>query len=223
MALGSPEFVDNPENRCPVVLLLDTSGSMKGAPIDELRDGLAAFKSEIEQDELAALRVEVAIVGFGGDAKLVQDFVTVDQLDLPPLVADGQTPMGAAIELALDRLEARKSEYRAAGIQYYRPWVFLLTDGEPTDGVRWQDAARRVHDAESARRLAFFAVGVGQANLDILGQISPPNRPPLMLKGLQFKDLFQWLSASVKRVSTGKVGGDMVELPSVAGWAQVGS
>ena len=65
MPVGMPEFVDNPEARCPVILLCDTSGSMSGAPINALNTGLAAFREEVYKDEIAALRVEVALVTFG--------------------------------------------------------------------------------------------------------------------------------------------------------------
>jgi hypothetical protein len=58
-------FADNPEPRCPVILLLDTSGSMQGAPIAELNEGLATLQQELQRDELAAKRVELAVVTFG--------------------------------------------------------------------------------------------------------------------------------------------------------------
>ncbi|MFM7372537.1 MAG: vWA domain-containing protein, partial [Sphaerospermopsis kisseleviana] len=124
MALGLPEFVENPENRCPVVLLLDTSGSMSGQPIEELNTGLAAFKEDVLKDAHASLSVEVAIVTFG-PVRLIQDFVTIDHFTLPKLEADGVTPMGEAIEYALDLVEKRKQTYKDNGILYYRPWVFL--------------------------------------------------------------------------------------------------
>jgi uncharacterized protein YegL len=95
MAIGLPEFAENPENRCPVILLLDTSGSMSGQPIQELNRGLAAFKEDVLRDTQASLSVEVAIVTFG-PVRLTQDFVTIDQFTLPKLEADGVTPMGAA-------------------------------------------------------------------------------------------------------------------------------
>ena len=219
MPVGLPEFVENPENRCPVILLLDTSGSMSGQPIQELNRGLAAFKEDVLKDSQASLSVEVAMITFGSIAKLIQDFVTIDQFTPPILEVDGLTPMGAAIEYALDFLENRKQTYKDNGILYYRPWVFLITDGAPTDS--WDSAAQRLREAEAQSRLSFFAVGVKDADMNILKQISPPERPPVMLNGLDFRELFVWLSASMKRVSSGKVG-QAVALPAM-GWGQISS
>lgn len=217
MPIGLPEFVENPEPRCPVILLCDTSGSMQGEPINALNEGLAAFQKDVYRDEIASLRVEVALVTFG-PVKLAQDFVTIDNFAPPRLKADDVTPMGEAIEYALDLLEKRKETYKNNGIQYYRPWVFLITDGAPTDS--WQNAAYRVREAEAQRRLLFFAVGVQGADINTLRQIAPPERPPVLLNGLDFRSMFQWLSTSMKRVSSSQVGGAMISLPSV-GWGQI--
>lgn len=219
MPVGLPEFVDNPEPRCPVILMCDTSGSMSGAPINALNTGLAAFKEEVYKDEQASLRVEVALVTFG-PVRLAQEFVTIDNFMPPKLKADGVTPMGEAIEYALDLLEKRKETYKNNGVQYYRPWVFLITDGAPTDS--WYSAAQQVRQAEMQRRLLFFAVGVEGADMNTLRQIAPPERPPVLLNGLDFKSMFQWLSTSMKRVSSSQVGAAMIALPPV-GWGQITS
>lgn len=219
MMVGQPEFVENPENRCPVVLLVDTSSSMQGPPMEALNQGLSAFQKAILQDEQATLRVDVAIVSFG-PVELVQDFVTIDQLEFPHLEAYGLTPMGEAINYALDLLERRKETYRSNGIQYYRPWVLLITDGAPDPSSPWKPAAQRVRDAESQRKLSFFAVGVQGAKMEILRQIAPPERPPMLLNGLDFPSMFLWLSDSMVRVSSSTVGGEMVALPPV-GWGQI--
>ncbi|MBK1987567.1 VWA domain-containing protein [Sphaerospermopsis aphanizomenoides BCCUSP55] len=216
MAVGLPEFVENPENRCPVILLLDTSGSMSGQPIQELNRGLAAFKEDVLRDAQASLSVEVAIVTFG-PVRLIQDFVTIDHFTPPKLEADGVTPMGEAIEYSLDLVEKRKQTYKDNGILYYRPWVFLITDGAPTD--YWQNAAQRVREEEEQRRMLFFTVAVQNADMNKLREIAPPGRPPVMLNGLDFRALFVWLSTSMKRVSSGKVG-EAVALPPV-GWGQI--
>ena len=98
------DFAVNPEPRCPCILLLDTSGSMSGAPIDQLNTGLQVFYEGLVKDRLAALRVEVAIITIGKQPVLAQDFVTADQFKPPTLSAGGATPIGAAINLALDTL-----------------------------------------------------------------------------------------------------------------------
>jgi len=219
MPIGNnADFAFNQEPRCPVVLLLDNSGSMSGQPIQQLNQGVAVFKQSVEQDALAALRVEVAIVSFG-PVRMRQDFVTIDQFVPPQLQAEDLTPMGEAINYALDILENRKADYINNGIQYYRPWVFLITDGSPTD--TWQPAAQRVQKGENDKKFSFFAVGVQGADMGILSQIAPPSRPPLLLNGLDFKSMFLWLSQSMKQVSHSQPGANtMIQTPAV-GWGQV--
>lgn len=215
---GTNDFAENPEPRCPCVLLLDTSVSMQGAPINELNAGLVAYKDELASDSLAAKRVEVAIVTFG-PVQTAQDFTTAEQFIPPTLVTTGDTPMGAAINQAIDMVTTRKQTYRSNGIAFYRPWIFLITDGGPTDA--WQGAAARVREGEGTKAFTFFAVGVEGAKFDILKQISV--REPLHLKGLRFRDLFQWLSNSQKSVSR-STPGDQVPISNPAtpeGWASV--
>lgn len=216
MPIGLPEFADNPENRCPVILLLDTSGSMYGEPIKALNRGINTFKEDVIRDIQASLSVELAIITFGDKVKLAQDFITIDEFNPPILEASGVTPMGEAIEKALLLLEDRKRIYKDNGIGYYRPWIFLITDGAPTDN--WQIPAEMLKEAEAQKRCLFFAVAVEGADMNKLKQIAPPDRPPVVLNGLDFRGLFQWLSTSMKRVSGGKIG-EAVALPPV-GWGQ---
>lgn len=214
--LTSIEFAKNPAPRCPLVLVLDTSGSMAGEPIRELNAGLEALKTDLMSDPLAPTRVEIAIVTFGlNDVQLVQDFVTVSEWVPPRLEAGGLTPMGGALGLALDALFARKATYKANGHQYYRPWVFMLTDGNPTDDI--QNAGSRIRQEEASGGAAFFAVLVQGADEVAVRGLS--SRPPIRLRGLAFRELFQWLSASQRRVSASQVG-EQVALPPVD-WSTV--
>lgn len=212
------EFVDNPEPRCPCLLILDVSISMRGNPLKELNEGLSQFRDELFADSLAAKRVEVGLVTFG-PVQVVNDFESVQSWVAPNLAAQGATPMGEAVETGLNLLRQRKDIYKTNGISYYRPWVFLITDGGPTDS--WTQAAHMVKEGEAQKAFSFFAVGVEGANMGVLGQMSV--REPLTLKGLRFRDLFAWLSSSLSSVSQSNPG-DAVPLQNPAapdGWASV--
>ena len=138
---GTSDFALNPEPRCPCLLLLDVSASMEGAPIAELNAGLKAFRDDLVADELAAKRVEVACITFGGSVDVVTEFETAGVFQPPWVKASGDTPMGAAITAGVELVRLRKEVYRENGIAFYRPWIFLLTDGAPTD--EWGAAAKR--------------------------------------------------------------------------------
>lgn len=212
---GSDDFANNPESRCPCLLLLDTSASMSGMPVLQLNEGIRTFKDELTEDPLAIKRVEVATLSFG-PLHLQNDFTTADQFHPPHLSANGDTPMGAAITMGIDLITKRKQIYKQHGVGYYKPWIILITDGTPTDN--WQQAARLVKEGEANNAFAFFAIGVEGANMDVLSQISV--RTPLKLRGLMFHEFFLWLSSSMKMVSS-KSPGTSNTLPSPSGWSEL--
>lgn len=199
--LEGVEFLDQ-QPRCACVLLLDTSGSMTGSPISALNAGLQTFRDELAKDDLATRRVEVAVVEFNSRASVVQDFVQAEEFQPPSLSATGSTAMGAGIEKAIEIVQARKDTYKTNGVTYYRPWIFMITDGGPTDSVT--QATTRLKEGEEKKSFTFFAVGVQGADMNALSRISP--REPKMLAGLNFGELFVWLSASMQRVSQSRPG-----------------
>ncbi len=221
--IPSPEalFADNPEQRCPCLLLLDTSRSMsRGEPgasaIEQLNEGLIKFREAIATDSVASRRVETAIVTFGDGVHNMMDFSPIEYFAPPELTAGGLTPLGRAIDCALETIENQKQLYKSNGISYYRPWVFLITDGEPTDDG-WEAAVDRIHQAEDEKKLILFAVGVEPVNMTTLNKVAHPSRPAIKLKDQQnsFMELFKWLSSSMAAVSRSGETGGQVTLPPV--------
>jgi uncharacterized protein YegL len=204
MIIPADELVNNPTARVPVCLCLDTSDSMRGDPIDELNRGVETFLEALKADEVARYAAEVAVVTFGGFVSNLLDFGSLSDVETPSLTAHGDTPMGQAVEMALDLLEARKREYSSAGVDYFQPWLVLMSDGQPSYAI--EGAVNRINALVQARKLAVFSIGIGgSADMTVLSRFSP-KRKPLRLKGLKFKEFFEWLSKSVAKVSQSTPG-----------------
>jgi len=219
--IGLEDLVENPTPRVPIALVLDTSGSMIGKPIRELNEGVNLFIDEIRKDEYTRYSAEICIIAFGGIVKVIQDFTTVDNVSYPTFKADGKTPMGSAVLEALKRLDKRKSMYKELGIDYYQPWMVLMTDGKPTDDIT--EAVKKTQELLSQRKLVVFPVATGPlADMKVLSKFTTPDRMPLRLKGLKFREFFAWLSKSVARVSRSIPGQKVkLDLDGLKGWAEL--
>lgn len=211
----SVEFMDQ-QPRCPCALILDTSGSMSNEPIKELNAGLLALRDDLNNDNIAKKRVEIAVVEFNSTVRVVQDFVQAANFQPPTLKASGTTDIVGGINQALDLIQRRKNKYKSSGVPFYRPWAFLITDGKVTG---YEQVAQRIREDEKNKRVAFFAVGVNSADEECLRNISV--REHKMLNSLKFRELFLWLSASMKNVAQSNPG-DMVPLDKGTGtWEAV--
>ena len=234
------EFVENPEPRCACVLVLDCSSSMDprnyeqefgvDAPIniELLNNGVKELKRQLEKDDIASKRVEIAVVKFDTTAEVVNDFTTVEGFTPPELNADGVTLMTDAIELAANMIEERKKDYKQNGISYYRPWMFLITDGCPTDergyplkgsDPRLAKAIKIIHNGVNSKQFTFFAVGVDNADMQTLSKLSP-KFPPKKLRENKWSEMFQWLSSSLVSLSSSSMDTEKVKLPP-SNWDEV--
>jgi len=218
MKIDNNELANNSMTRLPISILLDISGSMEGEPIKKLNEGLAVFINEVLNDEISSLAADISIITFGGNVSLVTGFTDVHKIHLTEFFADGGTPIGEAINKSLDLLDERKKEYIENAIEYYQPWMCLMTDGHPTDNIN--SATVRTKDLVKNRKLTIFPVAIGnQVDMNTLSNISPKT-PPLRLEGLKFKEYFEWLSGSISMVSQSQRG-DSVDLLSTESWAKV--
>lgn len=214
----SNDLIENPSPRCPCMVVLDTSASMGGAPIQQLNAGFQQFLQALNDDEVASCSVEVGVITAGGRIDEQLPFTAAMDIDhCNSFSAGGMTPLGGAVDLALKKLEERKAQYRSAGVAYFQPWLVVISDGSPNDS--WQSAAAKAKQLSSNRKLVSLVVGVEGAELQTLGEFS--HRPAIKLDGLKFGEFFEWLSASMSRVSNSASTTASVDLPPMDGWASI--
>lgn len=185
------------------VLLLDTSGSMYGDPIDSLNRAINDFKEQTSMDELAQKRVDIAIIEFNDTARVVQDFTPLSQMQPVTLSASGCTAMGAGINLAIDKVKERNRFYNSMGTPCFKPWIFMITDGAPTDDI--ESARQRIIDEESKGtygKLKFWAVGVPGYSKETLTSLT---KRCIALNEANFNGIFNWLSESMVTISVSRV------------------
>ena len=227
--MASVDYVNNPNQRTPCVLILDASYSMSMAqksgkrPIDALNDGLKSLEIELKKDPSALTRVQLSIISVGGkknDASILMEWTDVVNFEAFNLVPEGNTPLAEGLILGLKTLEEAKKNLSNAGISYTRPWMMVISDGEPTsDDVLWNKAIAECNKAQSERKVEIFSIAVEGASIEKLTQVS--TRPVNTLDGLKFNELFVWLSKSLSAASKSRPG-DNLNLPSTDTWRNVG-
>lgn len=211
-------FSDNTQQRTPCALVLDGSGSMEGRPIVELNAGLEVLEDQLKENPLTALRVQLLVIRVGDrdKASVICDWCDAIDFRAPSINANGSTPLGRGVALALERIEAQKAAYDRNGISSTRPWLMIVSDGQPNDRG-WESVASQCREMEAARKVVVFPIGTSHADMQALARFS--GSPPRKLRGLDFRDLFLWLSRSMSIVS-GATPGQRLELPST-NWSEV--
>ena len=200
----------NYEQKCPCVLVIDTSYSMYGAPINELNEGLKLFQEQVLKDITAASRLEISVITFDSSVKVVQNFALLDSFDMPALFVEGTTKLVDGVKVAIQKVKARKDYYKETHQKYYRPYVILVTDGAPDPDQDIDELKEEIIQGELGKHFVFWAFGVEQADMNMLKYISN-QFPPKYIKGTDFSTFFKWLSSSMTTISKSKVG-DKIDL-----------
>jgi uncharacterized protein YegL len=207
----------NYEQKCLCVLCLDTSTSMRGAPIASLNQALEEFSKAIQDDPVAKNRVEVSIITFDSSVECIQEPALIHEMQMPTLKVKGSTCLVDGMRAAIAKVEDRKKYYRSQGVPYYRPFIVLMTDGGPDPGQDVNGLCKEVEAGLNNKKFALFAVGTEGANGTVLNKISAPSHP-LILKGLNYEAFFKWLSTSLSMVSSSGTG-DQVKFAPVDAWS----
>lgn len=212
------ESAQNLEQKCLCVLVLDVSGSMRGEKLDSLNQGVRDFFTQIQTadgvPESLIDQLEIAIMQYDEEVRILRDPKLLEDGELPPTLTErgSVTETVVAIEEAIKLVEDRKAFYKSTGQSYYRPWIIVMTDGEPY-GNRANQAdidaiAQRVAmeaDPKTGKKYMIMGIGVGKdANMETLKKMTAGRA--MALQGLKFGAFFEWLSASLSVVATSKEG-----------------
>ena len=175
MAFNPADYIVPTAKPIPVLLLLDTSGSMKGANIDTLNSAVRQMLTAFSKEGTREVEVRVAMITFGGEtATILQRFAPVSSIEFCPLSADGRTPLGDALKKAKDMIEDRNETPGRA----YRPTVVLVSDGQPND--QWEEPLRAFVSEGRSANCDRMAVAIGNgANRNILNTFIEGTQNPL--------------------------------------------
>ena len=228
------ESAENYEQKCLCVLVLDVSGSMLEivdesnmqytgetvyvdgrkynlvtggvSKLDLLNEGLRDFYKEICADDTTSQRLELSIITFNDYVQVVQEPALPDNVSIPELQGDGDTALADAVNTAIDMVEARKQWYKQTKQPYYRPWIILMTDGEPNKGQDIDSLSLRIKCDTAAKKYAFLPIGVEGADMSVLQRIEGSGMKASKLKGMRFAQFFRWLSSSMGSVTKAEEG-----------------
>lgn len=206
------------ERRLPVYLLLDCSESMVGEGIDAVNAGMRQLLLDLHSDPHALETVWISIITFAGSATQILPLSEMIGIRAPQLKVQPGTNLGAALDLLGECVKREVRTHSANTKGDWKPLVFLLTDGSPTD--EWREAARRLKAPTSSggKKMNLIAIGCGEdANPLVLNEIADS----VLMMGeseLDFRSLFQWISSSLsvssqQLVTPGKEAISLAKMP----------
>lgn len=200
--------------RLPVYLVLDTSGSMYGEPIEAVKNGVQTLISTLRSDPYALETAFISIITFNTNAQQVTSLTELASFQQPTIDAGGCSALGGALELLAQKIDAEVTKTTAEQKGDWKPLVFLMTDGEPTDDITHGLAEFR---KRKTGMVVACAAGTG-ANTNTLKQITENVVSLDTADSATIKAFFKWVSASISTSSINLEKGegetsDMSELP----------
>lgn len=183
--------------RLPVYLLLDTSGSMYGEPIEAVKNGVQMLISTLRSDPYALETAYLSIITFNSTAQQITPLTELAAIQQPSIDADGGTALGEALELLAKKVDSEITKTTAEVKGDWRPLVFLMTDGEPTDSL-----TKGLAEFKKRKFGMVVACAAGQgANTNTLKQITENVVQLDTADSTTIKAFFKWVSASISTSS----------------------
>lgn len=199
--------------RLPVYLLLDTSGSMKGEPLESVKSGIAAMLGGLRQDPHALESLHLSIITFDREVKVVLPLSSLESLHLPEIVCpdSGPTHLGAALEVLCERVAAEVLKSGGEHQADWQPLLFIMTDGVPSDIQLYQEMIPKVRALGFASIIA-CAAGPKARKQDLQALADQVVALETM-DGNGFLSFFRWVSASVAAGNVAAGAGAGLDLP----------
>lgn len=199
----------NYEQKCPVVFVLDRSGSMVNDPINKVNKGMRDFNVSICNDPTAASRIEVGIVAFDNHIDILRNFNLLDpKEELPQLAVGGTTATADAVYKAMDMIEAHKVKLDAQGVTRFRPYIVLVSDGKPDADQDMNKLREAIRVGHEKKKFEFWAFGVGDdVDMELLHSLATPSSIVKKIADVEaIAKFFKWLSTSFQKISDAKEG-----------------
>lgn len=183
--------------RLPVYLLLDTSGSMFGEPIEAVKNGVQVLVSTLRSDPYALETAWLSVITFDNSAQQIVPLTELAQFQMPNINASGCTALGEALSLVAQRADAEVTKTTAEQRGDWKPLVFIMTDGEPTDDIQ-----RGIDEFKKRKWGIVVACAAGQdANVNTLQRITECVVQLDTADSATIKSFFKWVSASISTSS----------------------
>ena len=213
LKLDDSELANNPNPRLLICFVFDVSGSISGHKIDEINKGLKGLLDTILENQITRYSSDIAILTFGGTVKKILDFGDIENIKISNVSAGGLTPMGEAVLKALDMLEDREKQYGENAVYYWKPWLFIMSDGAATDDI--EIAAKKTCNLIKNNKLDLYSIPILPGTPDELNKFCGTT---ISLKELKFEKFFEWLSQSIAGKSESTPGTEY-KLPSPSSWS----
>lgn len=197
------------ERHFAVTFLLDTSGSMDGEPIRSLNDGLNGLVRSLQSDTNADI-IDIAVITFGGSVNVTMPHIPISRIEAGfNLSASGLTPMGEGLLKAAEITNERRRLYNTEGVMSYKPWIFMITDGEPTDSI--ESAKQELMKLQDSGKLKLWILGIPGYHKEPLKGLTKDDLI-LELRDFDLKTALNWVNKSMANVSHSAPG----EMPKMA-------